>query len=162
MQDFLDRVEFDLTKGEILDGSTRYVMLRADVVQAMLHALPAHNQTGRHPAANAVAELGGRSLRRYRAETNRSDAGLREVVSQTAAALGWGTWTFAGNGAAQVLEVSNSPFACAGTAEHPTCHPIAGLFSALVDPELNTKVTETQCVSIGDDVCRFETTAAKS
>lgn len=162
MQNFLDRVDFDLTKGEILDGSTRYVMLRADVVQAILGALTVNSQSGSHPAATAVAELGGRSLRRYRAETYGSAAGLREVVSQTAAALGWGTWAIEDNGKTTVLEVRNSPFACAGNAAHPTCHPIAGLFSALVDPELNTTATETRCVSMGAEVCRFEATPAKA
>lgn len=162
MREFLDRVEFDLKRGEILDGDTRYVMLRADVLRTILFASTLPGPASSHPAANAVTEFGGRSLRRYHNETGPSRAALREVVTHTAAALGWGIWRFAVAGDTEVLEVKNSPFAQAGEADHPACYPIVGLFRALcdLDGNNNASVTETHCVSMGASACRFESTPA--
>lgn len=158
MQHFLERVIFDLEEGQIADDNIRYVMMRADVVRTILQALTNPGSSAPHPAAAAVTRFGGQSLDKYQSESGGSQGALWQVVTHTAASLGWGVWTVTPAGDAFSVEVRNSPFTSVHQTTHATCFPIVGMLQAVLnlDPNATNTIAETDCVSMGADICRFK------
>lgn len=156
-----ERLRFDIERGEVLDQTRRYLLLRADVLMGLFDALPpdAREQALRAFGA-AVARFGGDSVRAYAAEVG--PAALLQTMQDAAASLGWGRWHLVADEHALRLDVRNSPFAAA-TARHdaPACHAIAGMLEALalaLWPD-GAVARELSCAASsrgGDPLCRFE------
>jgi predicted hydrocarbon binding protein len=156
-----ERLRFDTDRGEVLDESRRYVLLRADVLMGLFDALP---ETAREQALGAfgrsVTRFGSDSVRAYAAQVG--PAALLPAMQSAAASLGWGRWRFDAEERVLRLEVHNSPFAAAtGCADTPACHAIVGMLRVLADtlwPE-GAGVSELSCAAqqrSGEPLCRFE------
>lgn len=157
MKAFHQRLHFDTARGQVLDESRRYVLLRADVLMGTFDALPdAARKEALHAFGRSVATHGIDSIRAY-AAANGPDA-LPAVMSSVAASLGWGHWHLEVERDALRLRVDNSPFAAASTRRgSPTCHAIAGMLEGLAGVLWNGAVcaTETACGAQDGDVCHF-------
>lgn len=127
-----ERLRFDLSAGQVLDGSRRYVIMRADVLMGSFERLPAAARDQALQALGAsVTEHGGDSVRAYLAQVG--PEALLQAMVEGSASLGWGVWRFRRDGAGLWLEVGNSPFAAASrhTDGAPACHAIAGMLRAV-------------------------------
>ena len=162
---FRQRLEWDADKGEIVDGSVRYLLIRPDTLMSMFALLPPE------PRAQALAALmrstrqfGANSARRYLSMAAEDGERLLATITQTAPQLGWGIWTLSRDGdRAFSLEVGNSPFAAGyGPAEHPVCAPIAGMLAAVTGLVTGVAMQgeEIACAATGAAVCRFRATPA--
>jgi len=157
--DFRQRLTFDLARGELRDGATRYVMLREDSLMGLFQRLPGPVRTDAFKAlAASVAESGARSAAHYSARDGDA-ADLLATIAATAAQLGWGVWRFSRTEAAELqLEVNNSPFAHAyGASADGVCAPITGMLVAVAAIVLGAPVQAEECVcaSSGGGSCRF-------
>jgi predicted hydrocarbon binding protein len=157
--DFRQRLAFDPEHGELRDGDTRYVMLRADSLTGLFRNLA---EPARKDALNAfaasVAKHGARSAARYHAHSTGADE-LLATIAATAPQLGWGVWHFSRGEAGELqLEVNNSPFACGyGAAPASVCAPITGMLGAVAAIVFAAPVhtEEVRCASGGGSLCRF-------
>ncbi len=158
--EFKDRLVFDVERGEVRDGPVRYLLIRQDSLTGMFRKLPAPARRAALAAlGQSIEECGGDSVDRY-IEAN-AVARLMEVVANTAAQLGWGSWRFDESRAGELgLEVENSPFA--GTpvdddAPGSACAPISGMLGALGARILGgpVLVDEIVCATGGGARCRF-------
>ena len=167
MPELHQRLRFDTADGQVLDGTRRYVLLRADVLMGLFAALPA---AARDEALRAfgrsVATHGVDSLRAYAAEPGVDNDALQRVVESAAASLGWGRWRLACDGSSLELEVRNSPFAAAAApASGPACHAIVGMLQGLAGIVLGgaASAREIACAcDTGDGLCRFSARIASS
>jgi hypothetical protein len=135
------RLRFDLARGQVLDDTRRYVLMRADVLMGLFDGLPARMRADALRAlAGSVARHGADSVRAYAARPGTTPEMLLETMSDSAASLGWGAWRFervpggAGDEAGESLRlhVRNSPFAAqAGFDDMAACGAIAGMLEAL-------------------------------
>ena len=151
------RLHFDTARGQVLDESRRYVLLRADVLMGTFDALPdaARNEALR-AFGRSVATYGADSIRAY-AAANGTEA-LPAVMERAAASLGWGRWKLDMERDALRLRVDNSPFAAASTRRSgPACHAIAGMLEGLAGVLWNGAVSaiETACAAQHGDACHF-------
>jgi len=157
--DFRQRLVFDLARGELRDGDTRYLMLREDSLMGLFKGLTGPARADAFKAfAASVAEHGERSAARYRA--GEGEAGdLLATIAATAAQLGWGVWRFSRTEAGELeLEVKNSPFAHGyGASLEAVCAPIAGMLGAVASIVFDApaQAGENLCASAGGAVCRF-------
>lgn len=156
---FAKRLRHDAGRGEWRDGEARYLFIRHDSLMGMFRRLPpAARAQALAALAASVADAGGRSAARYRADAADTPA-LLDVFADTAARLGWGRWTFMPAAAGTlVLEVANSPFAAGfGASAEPVCGAIAGMAAAIAGTVLGRPCTarETACASANAPVCRF-------
>ncbi|MCC6211856.1 MAG: hypothetical protein IT513_12520 [Burkholderiales bacterium] len=147
-------------------AAPRYLSLRADTLMGMFRRLPARARTQALAAlAQATAEAGGDSARRYAATGARDAAVLLAKIEATAAELGWGEWQFGKRSATRLaLEVRDSPFAAGyGAADIEVCAPIAGMLQAVAGMVLDTpcEARETACRARGATRCRFEAIAGR-
>ncbi|QCP49843.1 hypothetical protein FAZ95_12065 [Trinickia violacea] len=158
MSGIVSRLVHDKERGEILDGSRRYLLMRPDVLMGMLQRL---DDTARVRALSAFAgsacEQGGDSIRAYAKDATGQD--LLDVVSETSAGLGWGRWQFEVEGDRLRLTVRNSPFAWGyGVSSCPVCAPVAGIFRSVATEWLGAPAVaaEVECgaMSSGQD-CKF-------
>lgn len=159
MSAFWERAVKDTAKGEIKDGETRYVMLRTDVVAAMVNQLSEQTRGELLESfAKAVEEHGGKSLARYFDMVNGDVDQLLDTVAATAAALGWGSWRFSRVDNGLVLEVKNSPYATFNAPiDANCCAPIMGMFTALAKMILGEVISnERSCKSANGDSCVFQ------
>jgi predicted hydrocarbon binding protein len=156
-----ERLRFDLERGQVLDQSRRYVLLRNDVLMGLFDSLPADaREQALHAFAVSVARFGSDSVRAYAVDAG-ADA-LLATMQDAAASLGWGRWRFVHDNRVLRLEVENSPFA-AGTAraDSPACHAIVGMLQTLAAalwPE-GAGASELSCAAQargGESFCRFE------
>jgi len=157
--DFRRRLRFDLARGELRDGDTRYVMLREDSLMGLFKRLPDRARANAFKAfAASVTEHGARSAARYRAR-NRNAGELLATITATAPQLGWGVWRFSRTETGELhLEVTNSPFAHGyGASSVAVCAPIAGMLGAVASILFDAPVLaqEHLCASAGGDICRF-------
>jgi|NGEPerStandDraft_6_1074524.scaffolds.fasta_scaffold18886_3 predicted hydrocarbon binding protein len=155
-----ERLHFDTADGQVLDGSRRYLLLRADVLMGLFDELPPGARAEALRAfGRSVATRGAQSLRAYAAEPGVDAEALLRVVESAAASLGWGRWRLARDGGSLDLDVRNSPFAAAAAAgTGPACDAIAGMLQALAGLVLGgtASARETACAaSTGDGRCRF-------
>ncbi|ATN32298.1 hypothetical protein ACO34A_00530 [Rhizobium sp. ACO-34A] len=158
---FGERLRHDPERGEMRDGSIRYLMMRPDALMGMFARLAPDIRAKAVEALTAsVAEFGGRSVQAYGlGGASQADALMKTIV-ETSADLGWGSWTFARDGDGSVrVEVLNSPFAeGAGTRGEAVCVPIAGILTAMA-PLLvgeDATVKETCCAAVRQgEPCRF-------
>jgi len=160
MQALHERLHIDTGNGQVLDGSRRYLLLRADVLMGLFDELPAPARAEALDAfARSVATRGAESLRAYAAEPGVDTEQLQRVVEAAAASLGWGRWHLERDGESLALEVRNSPFAAAaGPGTGPACHAIAGMLQGLAGIVLGgaANARETACAcSSGGDRCLF-------
>ena len=159
---FKDRLAYDPAKGEWLDQSRRYLMMRPDALMGIFRGLsePARAQALDALEASIHAQ-GGDSARAYLAMGG-SGAALLTTIAETAPMLGWGRWTFTHSGRTLGLTVTNSPFAAGfGPSPTPVCHAIKGMVRAVSGLVIGaeTVVEETQCTATGAHECRFEARA---
>jgi uncharacterized protein len=156
-----ERLRFNTHRGEVLDQSRRYVLLRSDVLMGLFDSLPAGaREQALHAFALSVARFGSDSVRAYAVDAG-ADA-LLATMQDAAASLGWGRWRFVPEASVLRLEVENSPFA-AGTArtDAPACHAIVGMLQTLAAalwPE-GAGASELSCAAQargGESLCRFE------
>ena len=116
-----------------------------------------------HALAGSAAANGGKSLRAYQNESRPTPSQLLEIVSDSAAALGWGRWAFESAPGRLSLKVDNSPFAAGfGESVQPVCAPISGMLRSVAEIVLNTpvEVVETACAAQGaGGTCRFVATS---
>lgn len=129
------RLQFDLARGQVLDDTRRYVLLRADVLMGLFDGLPVRMRADALRAlAGSVARHGADSVRAYAARPGTTPDALLATMADSAASLGWGAWRFerAPDGGALRLQVRNSPFAAqAGFDDMAACGAIAGMLEAL-------------------------------
>jgi len=151
------RLRFDTARGQVLDESRRYVLLRADVLMGTFDAL---SDAARNDALRAfgrsVATHGVDSIRAY-VQANGPQA-LPSVMESAAASLGWGRWSLELDHDALRLHVDNSPFAAASTRRSgPVCHAIAGMLEGLAGVLWDdaASATETTCGAQNGDACCF-------
>jgi uncharacterized protein len=157
--DFKHRLNFDLAHGELRDGETRYLIMRADSLMGLFKRLPEPVRKDALKAfAASAAEHGARSAARYTA----GDGDARYLLATIAAnapQLGWGVWHFSLTEAGELqLEVKNSPFAHGyGASPEAVCAPIAGMFSAVASIlfDAPAQVEEIHCAAAGGAVCCF-------
>lgn len=159
MTSFWDRAQTNPQTGEILDGETRYLALRVDVLAATINGLgDAHKRAVLESFRRAVYTHGGASLRRYVEMLDGDSAELLNTVAATAADLGWGRWAFTRHGDDMSLVVTNSPYTEIDRFDdHALCTPILGLFEALVEIVLgrHTTVVEHKCAALDGEACVF-------
>jgi predicted hydrocarbon binding protein len=156
-----ERLRFDTERGEVLDQSRRYLLLRSDVLMGLFDSLPADaREQALRAFAASVTRFGSDSVRAYAAQVG-ADA-LLATMQDAAASLGWGRWRLVPEEGVLRLEVENSPFAAGTTrADAPACHAIVGMLQALAAarwPE-GAGARELSCAAQargGDFVCRFE------
>ena len=157
--DFRQRLTFDLARGELRDGDTRYVILREDSLMGMFKRLsePARADAFRAFAAS-VAEYGARSAARYTAEDGDARY-LLATIAANAPQLGWGVWHFSLTEAGELqLEVKNSPFAHGyGASYEAVCAPITGMLGAVASIVFDApaQAEENLCAAAGGAICRF-------
>lgn len=164
------RLDFDVERGQVLDESRRYILMRADVLMGLFSELPSGGRAQALKALTAsVRRYGGDSVRAYHRKTGSDAEQLFEVVGSGAASLGWGVWRFEHSHDACTLRVSNSPFAHAAPGSpSAVCAPILGMFEALCSEVWNREVraSETSCSAcrggagthVGDEECVFQAT----
>jgi predicted hydrocarbon binding protein len=156
-----ERLRFDTDNGQVLDGSRRYLLLRADVLMGLFDELPSLARgEALHALGRSVAGHGADSLRAYAAEPGVDSDALLRVVESSAASLGWGLWRITRDEGSLGLEVRNSPFAAAAAAgTGPACHAIAGMLQGLAGIVLGgtASASETACArsTDGSCCCRF-------
>lgn len=156
-----ERLRFDTDRGEVLDQSRRYVLLRSDVLMGLFDSLPpGAREQALHAFAVSVTRFGSDSVRAYAVEVG-PDA-LLTSMQDAAASLGWGRWRFVSDNRVLRLEVENSPFAAGTTrADAPACHAIVGMLQTLAAalwPE-GAGASELSCAAQargGESLCRFE------
>ena len=157
MTPLLERLVFDLEAGEVRDADRRYLLIRPDVLMGALARLDVTERSRVLQAfADAATEHGGKSVRDYLGEGE--SIKLPEMIQGTAAALGWGSWTFEPAPSSLSLVVRNSPFAAGfGPSDHPVCAPISGLLRSVAEHELGgpVVVSETHCAAQGGRECCF-------
>lgn len=126
-----ERLQFDLTQGQILDGPRRYVILRADVLMGAFERSDANaHQLALAALGDSVTRFGADSVHAYLAEVG--PHALLQAMVDGSASLGWGAWTFSEDEDTLRLEVRNSPFAAGSRgATQAVCHPIAGMLRAV-------------------------------
>lgn len=154
------RLAFDLAQGELRDADRRYVLMRPDVLMGMFARLGEADRTRALTAMAASAHAnGGKSIRAYRDDAAATSAQLLAIVSDSAAALGWGRWQFDTPAGTLALEVANNPFAAGfGASDTPVCAPINGLLQSVAEAVLGApaEVRETACAAQhGHATCRF-------
>ena len=146
----------DAALGELRDGDIRYLLVRHDSLMGLFTRLhePARNQA-LAALADSVAEHGGRSAARYRAEDPEK---LLVTIAAKASQLGWGRWTFERKGDSIELTVENSPFAQGhGPSAGPVCAAITGMLRATAALVLGGQVhaEEFSCAATGAATCVF-------
>ena len=160
-----ERLQFDTARGQVLDESRRYVLLRADVLMGLFAELPpASRDEALRAFGRSVARHGADSVRAYAASAGR-DA-LPALMESAAASLGWGRWALDGQRAEGArpqwsLQVENSPFAAASPgAAAPVCHAIAGMLETLAAAlwDAPAEAHETRCAAVDGGPCRFVAT----
>ena len=145
-----ERLKFDLTTGQVLDGPRRYLIMRPDVLMGAFDDLaePARSQA-LQALGRSVTRFGGDSVRAYLREVG--PQALLQAMVEGSASLGWGSWTFGEDEVGPWLKVHNSPFA-AGTRrdDGPSCHAIAGMFQVVVEALLvaPAEVTAVRCACV--------------
>lgn len=158
------RLQFDLPQGQVLDQTRRYVLMRADVLMGMFDVLPVAIRTAAlEGLARSVSLHGGDSVRAYASQPGSSPAKLLQTMQDSAAALGWGVWSFEAlqttDDRGFCLNVRNSPFAAhACPSFTPVCAAIVGMLEALGLALWQTpcKVQEVHCAAQGGLAdCRF-------
>ena len=157
--DFKHRLTFDLAHGELRDGDTRYLIMRADSLMGLFKRLPEPVRIDALKAfAASVAEYGGRSAARYTAEDGDARY-LLATIAANAPQLGWGVWHFSLTEARELqLEVKNSPFAHGyGASLDNVCAPITGMLGAVASIVFDApaQAEELLCACAGGSVCRF-------
>lgn len=157
--DFRQRLNFDLAHGELRDGDTRYVIMRADSLMGLFKRLPEPVRIDALEAfATSVAEYGGRSAARYAAEDGDARY-LLATIAANAPQLGWGVWHFSLTKARELqLEVKNSPFAHGyGASREAVCAPVTGMLGAVASIVFDApaQAEEIHCACAGGSVCRF-------
>ena len=158
MSDFWERANRDPGNGQIMDGDTRYVLFRTDVIAAVVNQLP---EEARHATLNsfteAVKQHGGKSLARYLGMVEGDVDALLATVEATAPALGWGVWRFERTPQRLSLTVRNSPFVAFETADQASsCAPILGMFTALAEMVLEqVSAEEISCGKSDASECSF-------
>ncbi|MEP6720066.1 MAG: V4R domain-containing protein [Variovorax sp.] len=156
-----ERLFFDLSAGQVMDGERRYVLMRADVLMGAFDQL---EESARAEALRAlghsVYRQGADSVRAYVRELG-SEALLR-AMENGSASLGWGRWTLTAEPGLLRLRVDNSPFA-RSTRRHmiPACHAIGGMLSAVATTLWSepAEAHETQCACMTNHAhltCLFE------
>src|SRR6478735_12800699 len=109
-----ERLVFDTTRGQVLDASRRYVLMRSDVLMGMFAFLPAPaSRQALEALAHSVFTHGGDSVRAYADPADPASRRLFDAVAQGASSLGWGVWEFELGERSCRLQVRNSPFAAA-------------------------------------------------
>ena len=127
-----ERLHFDTARGQVLDESRRYVLLRTDVLMATFDALPPpQREAALRAFGAAVFTHGSDSLRAYATRPGGQGDALLATVQAAAASLGWGRWWLTRDHDRLTLEVDNSPFAAASRLREPACHAIAGMLQGL-------------------------------
>lgn len=150
-------------RGAILDGSTRYVLMRPDVLMGTVKHLPTEMADSFFAAFEQSAFVNARaSFQLYKDSGQFGSADFLEASADVANSLGWGRWSIerSENGVSKV-QVENSPFAAGhGSAERVVCSPISGILRAiaLVGYGQEMSVRETCCAAQGAEHCSFEIT----
>lgn len=160
MKSFRERLVFDAERGEYRDGTTRYMMIRADTLMGIVAELPEQQRSDVLTAlARAVERFGGRSAQTYRDAGAGDPAALIATIARTAPELGWGRWQLAMEDGGLVLTVANSPFVAGhGPSRSPVCHAIVGMLAAVGRLVCGAAVqaAETSCAAVsGGEACRF-------
>lgn len=156
---FKDRLAWDAARGEILDETRRYMLLRPEALMGVFRRLPAEARLEALAALEAsIFEQGSDSARAYQRHGGEG-AALAHLVADTAPQLGWGLWRFEIGPDMLALEVRNSPFAAGfGPSDHPVCHGIVGMVRAVATLVFGREATarEIACAAMGAPACRFE------
>lgn len=149
-------MKHDAALGELAEGAARYLLIRHDSLMGLFQRLAEPARAEALAAfADSVAEHGGRSAARYRAENPEN---VLTALATKASQLGWGIWQFQREADSIVLTVQNSPFAHGfGSAQNPVCAPIAGMLRAVASLVLDAEVvaSESSCAATGGTACVF-------
>ncbi|MET0606628.1 MAG: 4-vinyl reductase [Beijerinckiaceae bacterium] len=158
---FRERLVFDEARGEILDESRRYMLIRPEALMGIFRRLaPAQQAEALQAFAQSIVEQGSDSARAYQKLGASDAAALLDAIAATAPQLGWGIWSFERPTDDMIrLAVRNSPFAAGyGRSDTPVCHAIVGMMQAtstLAFGRAGT-ATEVQCAATGAPHCLFE------
>jgi predicted hydrocarbon binding protein len=156
---FRDRLSFDLDRGELMDQTRRYMLIRPEALMGIFRRLPEVDRRHALEAfAESVVEQGSDSARAYAAMEGGGET-LARTVAATAPQLGWGIWDIELTPGLIRLDVRNSPFAAGfGRSDSPVCFPIVGMLRAVAGMVFGkaAAVREIACAACGSDVCRFE------
>lgn len=138
--------------GALHDGPRRYLMTRTDVMMGTVKLLDDAGQRAMLDAwAASTRQHGADSLRAYAETVGHEKAALIAATVESAADLGWGLWTVTRDGATLRLSVEDSPFAAGWAAattrpaDQPVCAPIRGMFGALAELLMSTRVVVEEC-----------------
>ncbi|MBN9463890.1 MAG: 4-vinyl reductase [Burkholderiales bacterium] len=154
------------SRGAIMDGDRRYLMMRADVLMGLFREMPAEL---RRPAMQALAasvrKRGGGSAKAYFEATGHQPQALVDTIARYSRELGWGCWHVeASSGDAIEVTVEDSPFAEGfGPSPDPVCHAIVGMLQAVGTIVFGrpASVVESCCAAQeGIDRCAFRVVPA--
>jgi predicted hydrocarbon binding protein len=166
-----ERLQFDTSRGQVLDADRRYVLMRADVLMGMFAFLPPlASRQALEALARSVCTHGSDSVRAYADPADPDSLRLFDAVAQGASSLGWGVWEFELGERSCRLQVRNSPFAAAfRKMRSPACAPIAGMLQAVCSHawKKDCVALEVECSACAaavdaahEGLCRFEASAA--
>lgn len=162
-----ERLNFDVSQGQVLDANRRYVLMRADVLMGMFASMtPALREQALDALAQSVFTHGGDSVRAYADASDPDFLRLFDAVASGASSLGWGVWEFELGQRSCRLTVRNSPFAAAfRKMRAPACAPIVGMLQAVCTHawKQDCVAREVECSACAagehaplEGVCRFE------
>ncbi|MHB2167357.1 V4R domain-containing protein [Alsobacter sp. R-9] len=158
---FRERLAWTDVRGEILDQTRRYMLIRPEALMGVFRRLPPQARAEALDALEAsIFEQGSDSARAYRTMGGEG-VELARVVAETAPQLGWGLWRFDVTPDLIRLEVRNSPFAAGfGSSPTPVCHAITGMVRAVSSLVFDRPATarEVACAAAGAPSCLFEAT----
>jgi len=146
--------------GRLTYRGARYLLIRPETLAALQRAL----ESALGGAAAECFVAGGRAGG-GKATASFTGAGRERVEALLAMGtrIGWGRFALEHHAAGEfIVTVTGSPFAEAyGGADAPVCHLTRGVLEALATAVLSgrPRVTETACVAMGAEACRFEARA---
>lgn len=158
----IEQMTWIASRGSIMDGDRRYLMLRADLLMGLLRELP---PDARRPAmeafATSVRKHGGQLARAYFDACGARPAALLETITRHSPELGWGHWHMdAHSDDAIEVTVDSSPFAEGfGASPDPVCYAIVGMPQAVGSIVYGRPVIVVEtgsAVPEGVDRCSFQ------
>jgi len=163
-----ERLVFETSRGQVMDGDRRYVLMRADVLMGVFGLLPDPLRSQALASLTAsVFKYGSASVRAYADPTDPDSSKLFAAVATGASSLGWGVWEFSIHERSWELTVLNSPFAAASDMRRPACAAIVGMLRAVCEHAWQAAciAEEVDCCAVASSndgqgqTCRFRAVA---
>ena len=162
--EILSEMVYDPQEGALRFKGVRYLLIRPETLASLQKAVESEMGSARAAETFFAGGFTGGQLsgQKYKEALGLSDREAVAFMCRMGGEIGWGNFQLVAlDTQAQrlVVEVKHSPFAEAyGQGETAACQLIRGVLGGLGDGIFGGPVEarETQCLSWGDSVCRFE------